>query len=106
MKNETNQAFAGVVIDDDQVISFVELCTYCNVSTAQLNDMIEHGIVEPVQNADVDLAEMFLSSSLLRVRTALRLQNDLDVNLAGAVLALDLLDEIKELRQAVKFLQR
>jgi len=43
---------------------------------------------------------------LLRVQTTLRLQRDLEVNLAGAVLALELLDEIKQLRQQVAFLQR
>jgi chaperone modulatory protein CbpM len=33
-----------------------------------------------------------------RVQTAIRLQQDLGVNLAGAALALDLLEELQELR--------
>jgi chaperone modulatory protein CbpM len=42
---------------------------------------------------------------LQRARVALRLQNDLDVNLAGAALALELLDELDELRARVQRLE-
>ncbi|WP_293469970.1 chaperone modulator CbpM [Polaromonas sp.] len=40
-----------------------------------------------------------------RARVALRLQTDLDVNLAGAALALELLDELDELRARVQRLE-
>ncbi|MBT9477058.1 MAG: MerR family transcriptional regulator, partial [Polaromonas sp.] len=42
---------------------------------------------------------------LQRARVALRLQTDLDVNLAGAALALELLDELDELRARVQRLE-
>jgi chaperone modulatory protein CbpM len=40
----------------------------------------------------------FSGSCIARARTARRLQRDLDLNLAGVALALDLLDEIGTLR--------
>ncbi len=40
----------------------------------------------------------FSGSALQRARTAMRLQRDLGINLAGVALAMDLLDEIEELR--------
>jgi chaperone modulatory protein CbpM len=40
-----------------------------------------------------------------RARRALRLQRDLDLNLAGAALALDLLDEVEILRERVRVLE-
>ena len=48
----------------------------------------------------------FSANSVLRIHTVTRLQQDLGVNLAGAVLALELLDEVKTLRRQVLVLQR
>jgi DnaJ-class molecular chaperone len=45
---------------------------------------------------------LFRVSCTKRTRIALRLQRDLDVNVAGVALALDLLDELQELRQTVR----
>ena len=42
----------------------------------------------------------------MRVQTVKRLQSDLGINLEGAALALDLLDEVKTLRQQIKALCR
>jgi hypothetical protein len=36
------------------------------------------------------------------VTTVVRLQHDLEVNLAGAALALDLIEEVRELRRQLK----
>ena len=41
-----------------------------------------------------------------RARTAIRLQRDLDINLAGAALVLELLDEIDTLRSRLHVLDR
>jgi chaperone modulatory protein CbpM len=43
---------------------------------------------------------------LQRAKTAVHLQRDLDVNLAGVALVLDLLEEMEELRERVKLLDR
>jgi len=40
----------------------------------------------------------------LRVRSALRLQHDLGVNLAGIALALDLMEELENLRAQLKIM--
>jgi len=41
----------------------------------------------------------FTYTEIRRVQTAVRLQRDLRINLPGCALALDLLDELEELRQ-------
>jgi chaperone modulatory protein CbpM len=41
----------------------------------------------------------------VRVRSALRLQRDLGVNLAGIALALDLMEELESLRAELKKMQ-
>lgn len=106
MKNEIIKIFTGVVIEEEKAISLDELCQCCNLPTEQLIIMIEHGIIEPLETSIAISHWTFPGNSLVRVQRALRLQRDLDINLAGAVLAVELLDEIKELRQLVAFLKR
>ena len=106
MKNEIIKLFYGVVLEEQQAISLEELCQCCNLPMEQLIVMVDHGIIEPLETNVTISHWMFSGDSLLRVQTVLRLQRDLDINLAGAVLAVELLDEIKELRQRVAFLKR
>jgi chaperone modulatory protein CbpM len=44
----------------------------------------------------------FAGENLRRARLALRLQRDLEINLAGVALALELLEEIHQLRRAMR----
>ena len=46
-------------------------------------------------------AWIFAGASLRRTRVAVRLLRDLELNLPGAALAVDLLDEINRLQQAL-----
>jgi len=105
MKNEIIKLFSGVVIEEQQAISLAELCQCCNLSEEQLIVMIDHGIIEPLEAKIAISHWTFSGESLVRIQIALRLQRDLDINLAGAVLAIELLDEIRELRQLVAFLK-
>lgn len=95
---ENNNVVIGPVITDDQTVSFVELCHCTEIAVEHLLSMIEVGLLEPINSHLSHIRWRFSSDSIMRVRTALRLQRDLDVNMAGAVLAIELLDELKELR--------
>jgi len=96
----------GVIVEDDEFISLVKLCRHCSQPAKKIIKMVEYGVIEPIDLAVTYSRWQFSSQSILRIQTALRLQRDLKVNLAGAVLALELLDEIKILRQRVAYLQR
>jgi chaperone modulatory protein CbpM len=106
MRNEVIKLISGIIVEDEKVLSLVELCRYCSQPAEQIIKMVEQGVIEPIEPMLAYSRWQFSSASLLRVQTARRLQRDLEVNLAGAVLALDLLDEIKDLRQRVAYLQR
>ncbi|UPH44609.1 chaperone modulator CbpM [Methylophaga pinxianii] len=67
--------------------------------------MIEYGVIEPLFSSNKEEPIYFSSSSLMRVNTAIRLCRDLEVNIAGAALAIELLDEIKLLRKNLNNLQ-
>jgi chaperone modulatory protein CbpM len=53
-------------------------------------------VLEPVGQEQAQWR--FSGTSLLKARAAMRLQHDLEINLAGVALALDLIDEIEALR--------
>jgi chaperone modulatory protein CbpM len=96
MSDSDIDTLAGVLLDEDAVVSLTEICTACGVTTERVTEMVEYGILEPANEAAGQWE--FTAISLQRVTTVVRLQRDLGVNLAGAALALDLLDELRELR--------
>jgi chaperone modulatory protein CbpM len=60
-------------------------------------EFVEEGVLEVVA---VDTVEWhFTGAALRRARLALRLERDLELNLAGVALALELMDELEHLRR-------
>lgn len=101
MKDKEISVLSGVVMDDSQAVSLAELCQCCSLPAEQVISMIKQGIVEPIESRITISHWQFSGESALRIQTAVRLKRDLGVNLAGAALALELLDEVKSLRQQV-----
>lgn len=85
-------------------LTLSELCEICNISQDVVQEFISWEIVHPKHSGEEEL--IFELMDLQRVKTALRLQHDLEVNLAGVALVLDLLDELEELREKAKFLEK
>jgi chaperone modulatory protein CbpM len=111
MNNEIIALLSGVVVEEEHTLSLDELCQCCSLPAEQLISMVEYGVVDPIvvdpiEGGTTSGQWTFSCTSIFRVRTALRLQRDLDVNLAGAALALELMGEIKVLRQHVTYLKR
>jgi len=96
------ETLRGQLIDDETLITVGELCRHCTVKVEEVITLVEEGILDPsdgVVRAEQADGWQFHISSVKRVRTAVHLQRDLGVNLAGAALALELLDRIAELEQ-------
>lgn len=106
MAGDSIELLSGTLVDNCEVITLAELCHCCVLPAEQIMLMVEHGIIEPLESRHTTTRWQFGGQSVLRVQTALRLQQDLGVNMAGVALALDLLDEIKALRQLTAALQR
>ena len=87
---------SGDVLEEDVELTLAELCRACRLPAEQVYELVEEGIIEPVGR---DPARWrFRGVSVRRVRCVLRLERDLGVNIAGAALALDLLEELESLR--------
>lgn len=93
----TNKTLTGTVIDERVELSIDELCRACSGSTEWVIELVEEGILEPTSRER--RTWRFSGTSLHRARAARRLQRDLQVNMAGVALALDLLEEIESLRE-------
>lgn len=94
---------AGVLLDENLVLSLNELCRTCRLDSAKVVEMVEQGVVEPQGTAPSEWR--FDTVAFKRLQVAVRLQQDLDVNAAGAALVLDLLEELEILRQKLRRLE-
>ncbi len=93
------ELLTGIVLDEKTELSLSELCHACSQHAEWIEQLVDEGIIEP---AGRDPAQWrFSGVSLRRAHAAMRLQRDLDINLAGVALALDLMDEIDSLRELV-----
>ena len=91
---------SGLLLDEMSSVSLDELCHACRVRSEWIIELVDEGILEP--RGGEHHAWRFPGASLQRVRTVRRLQRDLGVNLAGAALALDLMDELELLRARLR----
>ena len=91
----------GTVIEEDS-LTLGQLCRACDVHADWIISIVEESIIEP-QGENIRLWR-FSGKSMLRARSALRLERDLGVNLAGIALALDLMEELENLRAQMKTL--
>ena len=92
-----HRTIAGVVLDEEVTLTLSEVCEVCGVAETVVIEMIHEGVAEPVDTSAA--TPEFSGVAVTRILAARRLQRDLDVNLAGAALALDLLEEIRMLRR-------
>ena len=87
----------GIILEDATRLTLRELCDACAVNAEFIAELVDEGVLEP---AGIEKSHWcFTGFSLHRVRTAKHLQRDLRVNLAGVALALELLDEVRQLRE-------
>ena len=76
----------GELISQEAEFTVEDLCRSCKLPSDQVVALVQEGVLE-VHGEDLTQWR-FRISSFRRVRTAMRLQHDLGVNLAGAALAL------------------
>lgn len=89
---------SAVLLDDSVEFSLAELCSACSVSEEVVLEIVAEGIIEPSGSERAHWR--FSGWAVARVHRVIRLQQDFGVNLPGAALALDLLEELDRLRSA------
>jgi len=90
----------GIILDEQAQLTLAELGRACAVHAELIIELVEEGVLAPIGREPDHW--LFTGAHMRRARMALRLQCDLGVNLAGAALALQLLDEIEALRARLR----
>jgi chaperone modulatory protein CbpM len=99
MASNDDQATMVSVIDDDTRLTLQDLSRMCAVDERHIVEFVEEGVLSVI--AVQTGSWHFNGGALRRARLALRLERDLELNMAGLALALDLLEEIERLRREV-----
>lgn len=94
----------GEILDETIELSLSDLAQRCACETHLIIEMVEEGVLEPQGRRPEEW--QFRGPDLVRLRRALRLQQDLEVNLPGIALAMDLLEELDDLRARIRVLER
>lgn len=91
---------SSIVVDDRHEMTLDDVCIACQVDRAVIVELVDEGVVKP----SVIRGETwrFSARKLPGIVRALRLQRDLELNVAGVAFVLDLLNEIESLRKQLE----
>lgn len=92
-----NDVISALLLDDSVELTLDELCSSCGVPEQLVLEIVAEGIVSP--RGTESRGWRFSGVAVSRIRRVVRLQHEFDVNLPGAALALELLEEIERLRR-------
>jgi len=99
MSAANDHGLPGTIFDESAELSLEDLSRMCAVDERHIVQYVEEGILHVV---GVRTQWNFSAAALRRARMAVRLERDLELNLAGVALALDLLEELERLRRELK----
>lgn len=97
MTREQMDILMGQLLDDSLELELTEFCRICHTDEEFVLALVAEGVIEP--QGEERPQWRFTGRSVRRTQVAVRLHHDLDVNLPGVALALDLLEEIERLRR-------
>jgi chaperone modulatory protein CbpM len=90
----------GSVVENEVHMSIVELSHASRTPEDLIMSWVSEGVLSPSGSSPQDWR--FSGESLRRAKTAAHLTHDLELNTPGVALALDLLDEIAQLRARIQ----
>jgi len=100
MSTSGNQPLSGAIFEESELLTVAELSRICAVDERHIVELVDEGVISVFE---IDTTEWrFSGTALRRTRLALRLERDLELNLAGVALALDLMEEVERLRRALR----
>ena len=100
MRPVVEDLLSGDIFEEHAVLSVDELCRLCAVERTYIVELVEEGVLNVLQFHDLEWR--FHGAALRRARTAMRLQRDLELNLPGVALALELMEELDRLRNELQ----
>jgi chaperone modulatory protein CbpM len=99
MSPSDDPVLPGTLFDDSALLTIQDLSRMCAVDEHHIVEYVEEGVLTAV---DYHSEWHFTGAALRRARLAVRLERDLELNLAGVALALDLMEELQQLRRELQ----
>jgi chaperone modulatory protein CbpM len=99
MSPSDDQLLPGTLFDDSILLTVKDLSRMCATDEKHIAEFVEEGVLTVVE---VSTEWHFSGAALRRARIALRLERDLELNLPGVALALDLMEELEQLRRELR----
>ena len=100
----TKQILKGIIVEQSTPLNLGELCQAVRLQTKVVIEMVEHQLIEP-EGSTPD-SWRFDNVCLKRAKIAASFYHDLEVNMPGICIALDLLERIEYLEQRLQTLER
>lgn len=94
----------GVLIEQASPLNLEEISQAVHLQPDRIIEMVEYHLLEPLGSSPEQW--QFDDVCLKRARIAASFYRDLEVNLSGIALALDLLDQIEQLEKQLQILKR
>lgn len=102
-----NQILTVEITDSNgSTFSLREVCERGDCHAEFVIKLVDYGIIDPVEPVPEASQWQFDVIALSRLKRALRLQRDLNLNLPGVALSLDLLDEVNTMRRDMARLEQ
>ena len=96
-----HRVVTGVILDEQTELTVNDLCRSCSVQREKIIALVEEGILTPITRKP-DNVYTFSGVSVKRANRALKLQKELELDLSGVAIALELLEEIEHLRSTLR----
>ena len=97
MSTSEDQTLPGAIFEESALLTVKDLSRMCSVEERHIVEFVEEGVLSVVEMNATEWH--FTGTALRRARLALRLERDLEINLAGVALALELIEELERLRR-------
>jgi chaperone modulatory protein CbpM len=99
MSPTDDQALPGTLLDESTLLTIQDLSRICAVDEGHIVALVQEGVLSVVEYRS---EWHFTGAALRRARLAVRLERDLELNLPGVALALDLVEELQQLRRELQ----
>jgi chaperone modulatory protein CbpM len=103
MRTVTEGSLSGEIFEEYAVLSIDDLSRLCAVDRTAIVELVEEGVLTVIEIEASEASEWrFAGAALRRARTAVRLQRDLEINLPGVALVLELMEQLDRLRRELE----
>jgi len=99
MSNNLEKVYQGTITEEENEITLIQLCMFCDLSPEHIVELVSEGILETTGKSKHNWHFSF--TTIDKVKKIQRLRSDFDLSVSGVGLVMDLLDEIDRLKTLI-----